>query len=118
MTPMPTFRVPISWSVFDPTPDGPLRRRFRPAVPAEVQIPGGIYIRIPDFIMDTGSSYTMMSVYRARQLGLTLPTAPVRLPIRTAGGTVTPRVYDGELRVRFRELRVGSSGCIASSSRR
>jgi hypothetical protein len=102
---MPPFRVPISCHVFDPNPAGPIRRRLRAMVPAEVRIAGGVHIHVPDFIVDTGSSYTMMSVYRARQIGIELPETWVRLPITTASETVTPRVYDGELQIRFRQLQ-------------
>jgi hypothetical protein len=76
---------------------------LRATVRAEVLVPGDIPIAA-DFIVDIGSSYTLMSADRARDLGLSLPDAPVSLPITTADGTVTATVYDGELRVRFPQL--------------
>lgn len=100
---MPSFRVPITWSVHDPDPAGPIRRSFRARVEAEVRDRYGVWTPV-DFIVDTGASATIVSAEWARDQRIALPDETATVPVRTAAGVVRSTVRDGELRLRFPQL--------------
>ncbi len=101
---MPTFAIPISWRVYDPDPSGPIRRSLKIACSGEVRTRQGRFLPIPEFRIDTGSTYTLMSATLARSMGLEIPATASRLNMTTAAGTRPALVRDGELRVRFDAL--------------
>jgi hypothetical protein len=101
---MASFVVPIWDRVFDPDPDGPIRRYFQARVPATVERRPGQFVQVPFVVVDTGASFTVMTATLARSYGLELPAATSRLTINTASGSRPSRVRDGELRLRFAAL--------------
>lgn len=101
---MPGFVIPITRSIRSPDPSGPIRCSLQPLESAEVRTNAGFFVLVPNFIVDTGSAYTMMSAERARQLGFPLLDRASEMPIRTATGTLLSKVYDGELSLRFGQI--------------
>lgn len=101
---MPSFFVPISWSVYDPDPTGPIRRAFRARVAAEVWVQPGRWKSVPNFVVDTGASATIVSAEWARGQRIALPEESSAVPVVTAAGSVRATVRDGELRLRFTQL--------------
>ena len=104
MTIMPSFLLPISSKVYDPDPDGPIRRSLRVALSGGVRTRFGEFTYFRDFRLDTGATYTLMSATLARSRGIPIPETTSRLPSLTAAGRRETTVRDGELRVRFDAL--------------
>ena len=115
---MPTHRLPITRTVTDPDPNGPIRTILRAAVRVEALTPAGLAVALDYAVIDTGASYTTMSAVRARARGLAVPTEASRVPLTTAGGRGTAVVHDGQLRLRFPELsaRVYTLYCLFSEA--
>ncbi len=65
---------------------------------------GGWFTPVRNCVIDTGASYTMMSVAMARRLDLTIPATTSRAPIATVGGRRLATIRDGEIRIRFPQL--------------
>jgi hypothetical protein len=97
---MPPYRLPITRTVTDPDPGGPIRTVLRAAVRVEALTPSGLAVGLDYAVIDTGASYTTMSAVRARGRGLAVPAESSRTPLTTAGGRATAVVHDGQLRVR------------------
>jgi len=101
---VPTFTQPLTVEFVDPDPAGPIRRFVRARLPATIQTLRGTFVRPPQFTLDTGSTYTLMSATLARSRGIPIPDLTSRLPMLTAAGRKETTVRDGELRVRFDAL--------------
>ena len=101
---MPSFHVPLKVEFIDPDPSGPIRRLVRARLGGLVQTMTGRFVRPPDFVLDTGSTSTLMSATLARSLSIAVPSTTSRLGMTTVGGRRETTVRDGELRVRFDAL--------------
>ncbi len=64
----------------------------------------GRWIRVPDAILDTGSSVCLFSATWARANGFALPPVSSTLPTRTAGGHVPSRIYERDTNARFARM--------------
>jgi hypothetical protein len=58
---MPSFRVPITRRVIDPDPAGPIRTVLQARLGMDVLAGAGVWIWAPTCVIDTGSSYTLVS---------------------------------------------------------
>jgi hypothetical protein len=59
---------------------------------------------VPEFRVDTGAMYNMISAEWARRHYIPMPDVTSRLSMRTASGLQSITVRDGELLVRFPQL--------------
>ena len=101
---MPWFRQPIESRILQPDPHGPFRMRLRAVVPIELQRPSGVWVPVNEAILDTGASLCTFSAAWARTHLFPLPTVSATLPITTAAGHRSARVYDLDLNARFRRM--------------
>lgn len=88
----------------------PIERRFRPGsgrtvlrttIRLELELARGDWVEVSDAVIDTGSSICLVSATWARANGFTLPPTSSVLPVRTAGGHVSGRVYERNTDARF-----------------
>jgi hypothetical protein len=100
---MPSFTVSLDVRYLMSDADGLIRRLPRAVIRPFVRTADGWY-RFPDSVIDTGATYTTMSATLARSVGIPVPAETRRLAGRTAAGSHSTRVHDGEIRVRFTEL--------------
>lgn len=103
-SPIPSFRVPLTSRILNSDPAGPIRITLRASLMGEIEARAGIRIPVPDFRVDTGAMYTMISAEWARRHFISMPDATSRLLMRTVTGLQSIMVRDGELRVRFPQL--------------
>ncbi|OWK34859.1 aspartyl protease family protein [Fimbriiglobus ruber] len=101
---MPSFRIPISWAIRDPDPNGPIRRYLRAAVTADIADRRGGYVRSDNLIVDTGAGTTTVSEAWARAHEIAVGTTTFSITMRTAAGLLPSTVRSGELRLRFPQL--------------
>jgi hypothetical protein len=100
-SPIISFRVPFTRRILDPDPAGPIRMTLRASLAVEIEARGGLRIPVPEFRVDTGAMYTMMSAEWARRHFIPLPDTTSRLSMRTVAGVQSITVRDGELRLRL-----------------
>lgn len=100
---MPWFRHPITRSDVRPDPHVPARVQLRASVRIELERVPGHWVRAPDAVIDTGSAICLFSATWARANGFRLPPSTT-LPVRTAGGQVSGRVYEGDTTARFARM--------------
>lgn len=101
---MPFLRLPLQRRIIDPDPSGPIRTIRRAAVNVEAWTAGGWFTPIRNCVIDTGASYSMISVAAARRLNLTIPAVTSQAPIASAAGRRLATIRDGELRIRFPQI--------------
>jgi hypothetical protein len=102
--PILSFRVPFIRRIIDQDLTGPIRITLRASLAGEIEARAGIRILVPDFRVDTGAMYTLISAEWARRHFIPMPDMTSRLLMRTASGLQSVTVRDGELRVRFPQL--------------
>ncbi len=102
--PIHSFRAPFTRRIIDRDLTGPIRITLRANLAGEIEARAGIRILVPDFLVDTGAMYTLISTEWARRHFIPMPDTTSRLLMRTASGLQSVTVRDGELRVRFPQL--------------
>jgi hypothetical protein len=103
---MPRFVQPLQWQLTntDESRLGPVRITMRARITVELEDRSGAW-RGLEVIIDTGASFPMMGTLLARNLNLAVPVTTSALPLRTATGLVNEVVRDGEIHLRFTQLR-------------
>jgi hypothetical protein len=101
---MPWFREPLHWRLRQPDPNGPIRVSIRARIELEIELPSGQWLTAQNCLVDTGSSFVVLSTEWAEERGIHVPSTTSTMPLITAAGSHTTRVRDADLRVRFRRL--------------
>lgn len=103
---MPRFTQPLQWQLTntDENQSGPPRITTKAKLTVELEDQSGVWREL-EVIIDTGASFPMMGTLLATNMKLVVPTATSTLPLRTATGLVQEIVRDGEIHLRFPQIR-------------